>query len=87
MLFVLPPPLPPALLHSSPPSLTHQEGLDGEEDGADLKGGRPLVLEDVQADATELVDVGMVHLGQEADLGRGHGVIGGEEEFQLECAL
>jgi len=61
--------------------------LNGEEDGADLKGGRPLILKDVQADAAELVDVGMIHLGQEADLGWGHGVVGGEEEFQLEGAL
>jgi hypothetical protein len=28
----------------------------------------------------------VVHLGQKADLGRGHGVVGGEKEFQLEGA-
>ena len=32
-----------------------EERLDGEEDGADLEGGRPLVLENVEADAPKLV--------------------------------
>jgi len=33
-----------------------------------LQRGRPLILQDVQADATQAVDVGVVDLGQEADL-------------------
>lgn len=48
--------------------------------------GVRLTLEDVEADATQLVDVGVVDLGKEADLGRGHGVVIREEEFELEDA-
>ena len=50
------------------------ERLDAEQDRADLQRGRPLVLEDVEADAPELVRVGMVELGDEADFGWRHGV-------------
>lgn len=63
-----------------------QQRLDREEDGADLEGGGPAVLEDVEADAAELVDVGVVDLGQEADLGRRHRVLFREEELELELA-
>lgn len=45
--------------------ITHQEGLDGEENCADLERGRPLVLENVKADAPQLVDVRVVHTRQE----------------------
>lgn len=43
-------------------------------------------LEDVEADTAELVNVGVEDLGEEADLGRGHGVVVGEEELELEDA-
>ena len=45
-----------------------EEGLNREQDGADLEGGRPLVFQDVQADAAQAVDVGVVDTGEEADL-------------------
>lgn len=45
-----------------------------------------LTLEDVQTDAAQSVDVGVVDLGEEADLGRGHGVVIGEKELELEDA-
>lgn len=61
------------------PSTTYQKSLDRKENGADLQGGGPLVLEDVEADAAELVDVRMIHLGQEADLGGSHRVVRGEK--------
>jgi hypothetical protein len=48
-------------------------------------GGR-LTLEDVEANATQSVNVGVVNLGEEADLGRGHGVVVWEEELKLEHA-
>ena len=48
--------------------------------------GLGLTLKNVEADATQLVDIGVVDLGKEADLGRGHGVVIGEEEFELEDA-
>ena len=34
-----------------------------------------LTLEDVQTDTPQLVDIGMVDLGQEADLGWSHGIV------------
>jgi hypothetical protein len=43
-------------------------------------------LQNIQADAAQLVDVGVVYLGQEPDLGRVHGVVVGEEELELEHA-
>jgi len=52
-----------------------EESLDGEEDGADLEGRGPVALQDVQAYTTELIDIGMVDLGEESYLWRGHRVI------------
>lgn len=43
-----------------------------------------LTLEDVEANAAQPVDVGMVDLGEEADLGRSHGVVVWQEELELE---
>jgi hypothetical protein len=43
-------------------------------------------LENIQADATKLIDVGMVDFGQESDLWWGHGVIIWEEQLELEDA-
>jgi len=63
-----------------------EESLDGEEDGANLQGWGPVALQDVQANAAELVDVGVVDLGEEADFGRRHGVVVGKEQLELECA-
>lgn len=63
-----------------------QQRLDGQQHGADLQRGAPLVLEDVQADAAQPVDVRVVDLGDEAHLGRGHGVVLGQEQLQFEEA-
>ncbi len=57
------------------------EGLDGEEDGAHLQGRTPLVLEDVQADAAEFVNVGVVDPCEEAHLWRHHRIVLWEEEL------
>ena len=43
-------------------------------------------LQYVQADATQLVNVWVVDLGQEANLGRCHGIIIRKEELELEDA-
>ena len=43
-------------------------------------------LEDVEADAAESVDVGVVDLGEEAHFRRCHGVVVWEEELKLEDA-
>eukprot|EP01006_Ploeotia_vitrea_P044530 TRINITY_DN66836_c1_g1_i2.p1 TRINITY_DN66836_c1_g1~~TRINITY_DN66836_c1_g1_i2.p1 ORF type:complete len:150 (+),score=17.12 TRINITY_DN66836_c1_g1_i2:40-489(+) len=61
-----------------------QQELDGEADLVDLQRRRPLVLEDVQADAAELVDVGVVDLGQEAHLGRHHWVVVAQIQLEFE---
>ena len=68
---------PPATCLDSRSKHIHQRLLVGawrqrlgapDQDGADLKGGAPLVLQDVQADAAQLVNVGVVDFGEEADL-------------------
>lgn len=41
-------------------------------------------LKHIEADAAQLVDIGVEDLGQETDLGRGHGVVLWEEQLQLE---
>ena len=49
-----------------------------------------LTLQHVEADAPQAVDVGVVDLGEEANLGRRHGVVVGKEQLQLEhsaCTL
>ena len=61
-----------------------EEGLDGEEDGADLEGRRPPVFQHVEADPADLVDVGVVDLGKEPDLGRSHRVLLGQKQLQVE---
>jgi hypothetical protein len=48
------------------------------------EGGVRLTLEDVETNAAQSVNVGVVDLGKEADLGWGHGVVIWEEELELE---
>ena len=60
--------------------------MDREQHGADLKCGRPLVLENVETDSAEFVDVGMVDLSSEQNFGRDHRVLVGQEELAVEKA-
>ena len=60
-----------------------KETLDGEEDGGDVVHGRPLVLEDVEADVAVLIDVGVEARRLESNHGRGERVAAGEAEGQL----
>ena len=60
--------------------------LNGQQNRSDLQGWGPLVLEDIEADAAKLVDVGVVDLGSEKNLGRDHGVLIWQEEFAVENA-
>ena len=60
--------------------VTSEEALDGEQDGADVVGRGPLVLEDVEADVAVGVDVGVEARRVEPHLGRLVGVLGGEGE-------
>lgn len=41
-------------------------------------------LEDIQTDTAELVDIGVVNLGEESDLRWGHRIVVWQEELQLE---
>lgn len=43
-----------------------------------------LTLENIQANTTQFVNVGVVDLGEESNLWRGHRVIIWEEKFELE---
>lgn len=45
-----------------------------------------LTLQHVKADAAELVNIGVVDLGEESDLGGRHWVVIWEEEFEVEDA-
>ena len=60
------------------------EGLDRKEHSLDLQGRAPLVLENVQADAAEAIDVGVVDLGAEEDFRWDHGILFREEKFSFE---
>lgn len=51
---------------------------------ADGQGWRPLVAQDVEADATIAVDVGVVDAGAEVDLGGLEGVVCGEVDGEEE---
>ena len=43
-------------------------------------------LQHVQTDSSQLIDVGVVDLGEESDLGWRHGIVIWQEEFKLENA-
>lgn len=43
-------------------------------------------LQDIQTDTAQLIDVRVEDLGEEANLGRSHGVVVGEEQLELEDA-
>ncbi len=47
-----------------------QHGADGEKDFGDSKGGRPLITENIQADASVAVDVWVIYPRGEVDLKR-----------------
>ena len=61
-----------------------QEGADGEQHLGDGEGGRPLVLEDVQANRAIAVDVSMVNFRCEGDLRGLEGVVRWEDDVQEE---
>jgi len=58
--------------------------LDRKKDSSDLESRRPLGLKDVETDAAELVDVGVVDLSSEKNLRWHHGVIVWQKELTVE---
>lgn len=64
-----------------------QQGADGEEHLRDGESGRPLVLEDVEADGPVAVDVHVINFRGEGDLGWLERVVGREVNVQEEHAL
>ena len=63
-----------------------EQCLDAQQDRADLKGRGPVVLQYVEADATESVDVRVIDASQEAYPRWAHGVVVGQEELEVELA-
>mgnify|MGYP006117881361 CR=1 FL=1 len=55
--------------------------LDGEEDSSDLEGWWPLVLQDIKADSTKLINIWVVDFGSEKNLWSNHWILIREEEF------
>lgn len=60
------------------------QGLDGEQDGSDLECWRPLGLEDIETDSSELIDIWVVDLGSEQHLWWHHWVLVWQEKFAVE---
>jgi hypothetical protein len=60
--------------------------LGGQQTLTKLDTRVSLTLEDVEANTAQSVNVGVVDLGEEADFGRGHGVVVREEQLELEDA-
>jgi hypothetical protein len=63
-----------------------QQGLDTEQNRANLQSGRPVVLQYVQADAAKSVDVRVIDASEEAYPWWAHRVVVGEEELEVESA-
>ena len=61
-----------------------EHGADREQHFGDGERGTPLIPEDVETDAAVAVDVGVVDLGGELDLGGLEGVVGGERDGKEE---
>lgn len=61
-----------------------KESLDTQQDRSDLESWRPVSFKNIKADPPELVNIGMVDLGQETDFGRCHRVIFREKKLETE---
>ena len=59
-----------------------EEGADGQQNFRNGESRTPLVLQDVQADATVRVDIGVVNTGREVTLWGLERVVGGEVDVQ-----
>eukprot|EP00355_Strombidium_rassoulzadegani_P000591 CAMPEP_0168612154 /NCGR_PEP_ID=MMETSP0449_2-20121227/2755_1 /TAXON_ID=1082188 /ORGANISM="Strombidium rassoulzadegani, Strain ras09" /LENGTH=167 /DNA_ID=CAMNT_0008652679 /DNA_START=534 /DNA_END=1037 /DNA_ORIENTATION=- len=64
----------------------NHEAYDAEEDNSDTKNWRPLMLQNIEAYSSQLVDVGVVDLSSEEHLGGLQGILLWEEELAFEEA-
>jgi len=64
-----------------------QQRLNAGQNGRNIISGRPSVLEDVEADASIRIDVGVEHFGEEFDYGWLIGVLLAELHRELESAV
>ena len=64
-----------------------EQGADGKKNLRDGESGRPLVLQDVQADGAIAVDVHVINFRCEGNLGRLEWIVGREVDVQEEHAL
>jgi len=61
-----------------------QQRADGQQNLGDGQGGTPLILQDIQADASVGIYVGVIDSGDEVDLGGLERIVGGEMNVQEE---
>lgn len=54
---------------------SRQQTLNTQKDCSNLQSGRPLVLKNIQTNATQSIDVGVIYFSQEPHFRRSHGVI------------
>lgn len=59
------------------------QSLDGEENGSNLESWRPLVLQNIKANSTQLIDIWVIDLGSEEDLWWNHWVLIWQEELAI----
>jgi len=62
---------------------SREQCLNTQQHCSYLQCRTPLLPQDIQAYSSQLINIGMIYLGEETGLGRSHGVLGGEEQFKL----
>jgi hypothetical protein len=62
-----------------------KQALQTQENGLDVVRCSPLVLQDIQADSSREIDIGVVDWGLEENRGSSVGVVGWESKGELEC--
>jgi hypothetical protein len=61
-----------------------KQSLDGQKHSANLKRRRPLVSQNIKANAAKLVHIRVIDLCEKANLGRRHWVLARQEQLQFE---
>jgi hypothetical protein len=63
-----------------------QQTLNRQKHRSYLQGRRPVLLQDVEADSAQVVDVGVIDLGVEDNLGWAHRVVLGQQQLGVKLA-